>query len=883
MEIFSKVVLLFFLIVPFTIFSQINISGRIISEENTPIPQAYVTAANSENVILAYGITNKEGEFRIQLNSDLEHLILKVRALNYAFHSEIIENKSQSFEIILSPEITVLDEVFIKQRPIRQKGDTLSYNVSAFQEQKDRVIADVLKKMPGIEIDLNGRIIYQGNPINKYYIEGLDLLEGKYSLANENLPADAVSSVQILENHQPIKMLDSIVYSDKTALNIKLKKNITTTGIAELGAGFSPMLWKANVTPMLFNKNQQMISSYQGNNTGEDVSLQLEILTLTDLINQSEIHSNYNWLNISNVLTPPIADKRWLDNEIHLGTINYLTKWKNNYDFRINASYYNDYQKLFSESSTLYFLSTDTLKITENRRNLKLTNNVSTKFTLTQNDKSTYFENATEFRGNWENSHGLLNNLNETIDQKTRKPLWLISNRFSTIRPIGKELINISSMISWQQSQENLMINPGQFSDILNDSIALYGNYQSLDFSRFFTENSLGVTKQLRSFTIYPKIGLQYISQNFESNLFNLLDENQFVPNNSNFQNDLNWNQFKNYLNFGIHYRKNNWKASLNLPLNYFLISVRDNSLNQKISKEKIFVLPDLSVNFQPNTYWIINIHAFLNHDFVNINKLYFSYILQNYRTLQRIKSTVIPEAFGQNYSASIQYKNPIKSIFANLNYNFSTIQNSVIYNQTMDESGNSLIDAQEKNNTSERYSVIGKISKYISKLKSTFTLSVNYLTQRQKQFLNNELSDIENFGWGFGVKINSNPLDWLSIGYDGKLSMIQNQINAIENRRIKTQTHSFSVNLYPYKNHYIGFSTDYFTNNFSKNNQETTFLDLTYRFTFPKTKIDMELSWNNIFNSDLFTNALSYSFYYSEQTIQLRPSQLFLKVKFSF
>jgi hypothetical protein len=95
--------------------------------------------------------------------------------------------------------------------------------VNSFSKEQDRSIGDVLKRMPGIEVLPDGKILYQGKAINKYYIEGLDLLEGKYNLANDNLPYQEVSQVQILENHQPIKTLDSLQFSDRSALNIKLK------------------------------------------------------------------------------------------------------------------------------------------------------------------------------------------------------------------------------------------------------------------------------------------------------------------------------------------------------------------------------------------------------------------------------------------------------------------------------------------------------------------------------------------------------------------------------------------------------------------------------------------------------------------------------------
>jgi hypothetical protein len=84
--------------------------------------------------------------------------------------------------------------------------------VNSFSKEQDRSIGDVLKRMPGIEVLPDGKILYQGKAINKYYIEGLDLLEGKYNLANDNLPYQEVSQVQILENHQPIKTLDSLQF-----------------------------------------------------------------------------------------------------------------------------------------------------------------------------------------------------------------------------------------------------------------------------------------------------------------------------------------------------------------------------------------------------------------------------------------------------------------------------------------------------------------------------------------------------------------------------------------------------------------------------------------------------------------------------------------------
>jgi hypothetical protein len=318
--------ILFFLISNF-IFSQTKFSGNIKDNENNPISSVSVIVYSLEDVILKYAITDFDGNYTLSLQSDVEQIKLQIKAFNYETITEILPNVSQIKNYTLKPSITELKEVIVKESIIKQKGDTISYNVASFATYKDRSIADVISKLPGVEVLSDGKILYQGKPINKYYIEGLDLLEGRYNLANKNLPYNQVSKVQILENHQPVKVLDSLVFSDNAALNIKLKKNVSFTGQAELGSGFEPYLYKANITPMLFSKTKQIIGSYQTNNIGENINNQTKVLTIDDLINDFEIISEkQNWLGIQMLNTPSFSDKRWLLNNSHLGAINFLQK-----------------------------------------------------------------------------------------------------------------------------------------------------------------------------------------------------------------------------------------------------------------------------------------------------------------------------------------------------------------------------------------------------------------------------------------------------------------------------------------------------------------------------------------------------------------------------
>src|SRR5699024_3238918 len=152
--------------------------------------------------ILGYGITNKDGAYQVKLNPKADSLQLKVSFLGYEAYEKAIEAKAQEINISLKPVSESLEEVFLRRPPIRQRGDTLVFDPEAFKSNKDRSIQDVLKKMPGIDITPEGEIEYQGKPINKFYVEGLDLMGGQYGMISNNLSPDKVSSVEILENHQ---------------------------------------------------------------------------------------------------------------------------------------------------------------------------------------------------------------------------------------------------------------------------------------------------------------------------------------------------------------------------------------------------------------------------------------------------------------------------------------------------------------------------------------------------------------------------------------------------------------------------------------------------------------------------------------------------------
>jgi len=242
------------------IYSQTTIKGNISDSNTKAIPNSSVLILKkATDDVIAYAISDSKGNYSVTFSSTYNEIDIQVRCMGYETITETINSITQNKNFYLKEKMFEIKEVIVKKTAITQIGDTIKYSVNSFSKEQDRSIGDVLKRMPGIEVLSDGKVLYQGKPINKYYIEGLDLLEGKYNLANDNLPYKDVTQVQILENHQPIRALDSLKFSDQAALNIKLKNTNTFTGQARLGSGFSPLLWDANSTPMLFTKKNKCL------------------------------------------------------------------------------------------------------------------------------------------------------------------------------------------------------------------------------------------------------------------------------------------------------------------------------------------------------------------------------------------------------------------------------------------------------------------------------------------------------------------------------------------------------------------------------------------------------------------------------------------------
>lgn len=220
--------------------------------DSKPIGSAVVTCYDAKGQGLGYRLTDAKGVALLPKGARPIHL-LKVRKMGYKEAEVMATTLEDGHErVVLEEKSEVLPEFTYTIPAIERKRDTLVYQASAFISPQDSYLGDLLKKLPGIRVNERGVVYYQGEPIKHFYIEGKDLLGHQYSLATKNLSVDAVSKVEVLEQHQEVKMLQGVVPESRSSMNVVLKEGykVKVFGYLEGGAGYEPVMYsgKANAT-----------------------------------------------------------------------------------------------------------------------------------------------------------------------------------------------------------------------------------------------------------------------------------------------------------------------------------------------------------------------------------------------------------------------------------------------------------------------------------------------------------------------------------------------------------------------------------------------------------------------------------------------------------
>ncbi len=861
------------------------VTGSITDNTGLPIAGVSVTYRKTgSEIISGYSLSNSKGNFSLSIAVSGDSIQLYFQHIDYKEAQLRIKNKPGNYAIKLNMKIRTLPNVIVRLPPVFKKNDTLNYNIDAFKSKQDQVIGDVIKKLPGIEMD-GDRILYQGKPIQKYFINGLDLLEGRYSLANNNLPVDAVEKIQVIENNQPVKILDSLIFSDKASLNIKLKK-FTTTGSAKMGVGLSPFIHEMNITPMTFNKNFQSVNSLQSNNTGNDVVRQLNAYSggnMFDYSDFSDISNNetISLVGIQDIASPNVNEKRWLDNNVNLLTGNFLQKLQNNMELKGSISYVNDYKRRAGQSYTTLFNTGQNIDFSETIHNTFNTNDISGSFILLKNEKNIYLKNNFQVSGQWLSDNGNLmrTDANKIFQQKDLRNFNL-SNRLALATFLWKQLVVFHSYAGYSETPQNLSVIPGQFENILNDSLPYQGIKQSVRYVNFKTDNYLSFVKGLKSFSLMPRIGFSYQNQQLRSHI-NITNNNVETRLDNDFVNHMSLSGAIVYLDIKSQFKSRRWRIDVNTPLRFRYYQSKDHIRNFYNPMTKLTFEPGILTLYQLTGNLEARLSSVYANQFGSINTLYNGFLLTSYRNLQKFNAT-LPESNNWNSSLYINFKNPLKSVFAGISYSYSLASRNYIFRNELSAGGYEIVEMDTKDNIRQMQSVSANYSRYFAGIKTIVKTKGDGSWSRADYILNNSLENMKTHTYGGSLELSNTSLKYMNVQYVTSALFIYNTLSGKAMDKIITNSHALNVGIFPIENQTISMNTDYYTTNL-KSEKGQVFIDLLYRVSLPKRKADMEINCLNLLNNKTYTRLYSSDYSIIRNYFQMRPRQVILTIRFKF
>ena len=348
------ITMLWLLAVPTTLQAQTEISGYVEdSLSHNRLPNVSITLLRNGKP-LKFTRSKADGSFTLSV--DERHVADMLQATCMGYKKTKTPVSSPKETIISMPSTAfVLKEVQVKGSRITGR-DTVSFDLTRFADARDNSLKDVLKKLPGVDVAKNGQINYNGKPINRFTVEGLDLTGGKYNQLEENIKAKDVKKAEVIEHDQPIKALQNKTYTDNIAMNIALKDSARD----RLMPTIKPYLLIGNHTYvggeailMQIGKKRQMMYDAAYDRTGKDLSGSLD--ELASYSNRLSAASLPAWLSAP-TLEAPIDEERLRFNTSQKYSVNHISKNKQDAETRLEASYVRSLVRQNRENTSIYDL-----------------------------------------------------------------------------------------------------------------------------------------------------------------------------------------------------------------------------------------------------------------------------------------------------------------------------------------------------------------------------------------------------------------------------------------------------------------------------------------------------------------------------------------------
>ena len=446
MRIIVNIIMILLLDISMAYGQALEISGCVTDKEDgSPIAGAIIQIKDTLGKSLDYTFASEEGSFSLKYSNPASGILLEIKQMGYRTISMNMDSLTFPMIIRLVPEATVLDDVVVRAPAIKQRSDTLSYYVSQYVQAQDKNISDVLKRLPGIEVAEDGQIKYNGESINKFYINGSDFMGGRYGLATENISPEDVASVDVLENHQPLQVLKGIDFSQQTGLNIRLKEKAKHkwVGILNAGLGAAPFLYDASVFAMRIAGKWQNMETVRVNNTGWNPSSQSKYHLENNIFGNGYDDDMWpEYISVGNY-SSPLDDRRTRNNFSVLANTTNSWHLGKGYDMMFSVTYENDRLDYSTGYVTDYF--DFSIQSFEERNMMhKQKHQVGGQWTLQVNRPDLYVKDNLYVDASWNDA---VSDVSGTLSlsQKSKTPSFSAVNDLQVVKRINDNLLTVSS------------------------------------------------------------------------------------------------------------------------------------------------------------------------------------------------------------------------------------------------------------------------------------------------------------------------------------------------------------------------------------------------------------------------------------------------------
>ena len=238
----TKLVLFALLLVSSSTIAQ-SISGKVVDADKNPLEFASIAVLNAlDSTLVSYASTDIKGDFKVENISNGKR-IFQINLLGYEVYQKTIDfdGKSLNYGVItLKEQDNTLNEVVVTAViPITIKKDTMAFNTKAFKVRVDDNVEDLLKKLPGIEVDADGKVKAQGEDVSKVYVDGKEFFSGDPSVALKNLSADAIKKIEIIDEKSDKSRVSGVNDSDRSkVINLTLKDDRKVNDFGKFQGGY---------------------------------------------------------------------------------------------------------------------------------------------------------------------------------------------------------------------------------------------------------------------------------------------------------------------------------------------------------------------------------------------------------------------------------------------------------------------------------------------------------------------------------------------------------------------------------------------------------------------------------------------------------------------